>query len=180
MPVVDVRWLTVVFLCVGGIFAYAFLGEALEGRQDVSAGFDCVGGGNDVGVGVGGVGVGVQGGTGRFVWVDGPGGDVDLGWRMSLCAYMLCLIQRAKTYLFTLATSIRLQEGVHVLPAVVVADSANVCLGDWLEGVTSSIAKDKLLHVGGLDLAAVVEDVAVGTDENLGEVQGGDVDLAVP
>ena len=51
----------------GGVFGGGRVGEdagwreALEGREDVGAGFDRVGGGYDVGIGVGRIGVRVHG-----------------------------------------------------------------------------------------------------------------------
>jgi hypothetical protein len=88
--------------------------------------------------------------------VDGPSGDV---------------------YLLALGDVEGLEEGVHVLPAVELADAANIGLGDGLEGVAGAVAVDELLDVGRLDLAAVVDDLAGRADENLGQVQGGVVDL---
>ena len=79
--------------------------------------------------------------------VDGPSGNV---------------------YLLALGDVEGLEEGVHVLPAVELADAANLGLGDGLEGVAGAVAVDELLDVGGLDLAAVVDDIAVRGNEYLG------------
>lgn len=88
--------------------------------------------------------------------VDGPSGNV---------------------HLLALGNVEGLEEGVHVLPAVELADAANLGLGDGLEGIAGAVAVDELLDVGGLDLAAVVDDLAGWADEHLGQVQGGVVDL---
>ncbi|KAI6752059.1 hypothetical protein HG531_006755 [Fusarium graminearum] len=71
----------------------------------------------------------------------------------------------------------RLEEGVHVLPAVELTNTANLSLTDRHESVASSITVDELLDVSGLDLAAVVDDSTVRTDQNLGQVESGVVNL---
>lgn len=70
-----------------------------------------------------------------------------------------------------------LQEGVHVLPTVEVTDTADLSVHDGLGGVTSAVAEDEALDVGGLDLAAVVYDVASWVDHDLSGVQTGEIDL---
>lgn len=64
----------------------------------------------------------------------------------------------------------RLEEGIHVLPAVELAETAEVGVDDGQEGVAVAVAVDELLNVCGLDLASVVEDIASGRDEDLREV----------
>jgi hypothetical protein len=57
------------------------------------------------------------------------------------------------------------------------AKAAKLRLSNGLEGVASTIAVDELLDVGGLDLAAVVDDFPGGIDQSLSKVEGGMVDL---
>lgn len=70
-----------------------------------------------------------------------------------------------------------LQERVHVLPAVELAETTQLCLGNTLEGVASTIAVDKLFDVSRLDLAAVVDDFTGWVDQSLGQVESGVVNL---
>lgn len=130
--------------------------EALEGGEGPGAGLVGVRGRDEVGRGVGVVGGRVGGNLALDARVDGPGGDVDL---------------------LPLAHVQGLEEGVHVLPAVELAQPPELGLRDGLEGVAGAIAVDELLDMGGLDLAAVVDDVAFGVNKSLGEVQSGVVDL---
>jgi hypothetical protein len=71
----------------------------------------------------------------------------------------------------------RLEERVHVLPAVQLAEAAELGGDDRLECVAGAVTVDELLDVSGLDLAAVVDDLSRGVDESLGEVAGRVVDL---
>lgn len=141
---------------LGGGLLEALDAEALEGGEGPGARLVGVGRRDEVGRGVGVVGRGIRGDLALDARVDGPGGDVDL---------------------LPLAQVQGLEEGVHVLPAVELAQPSELRLGDGLEGVAGAIAVDELLDVGGLDLAAVVDDVSLWVDEGLGEVQGGVVDL---
>lgn len=131
-------------------------GEALEWSEGPSARLVGVSWCDEVGGIVGIVGCRVWGDLALEAGVDWPGGDVNL---------------------FTLADVEGLEEGVHVLPAVELAQPSDLRLRDGLEGVARAITVDELLDVGRLDLAAEVDDVAFRVDEGLGEVQGGVVDL---
>jgi hypothetical protein len=71
----------------------------------------------------------------------------------------------------------RLEERVHVLPAVQLAEAAELGGDDRLESVAGAVTVDELLDMSGLDLAAVVDDLSRGVDESLGEVAGRVVDL---
>lgn len=75
--------------------------------------------------------------------VDGPGGDVDL---------------------LAFGHVERFEEGVHVFPAVELAEAAEFGGGYGFEGVACAVAVDELLDVCGLDFAAVVYDFACGVD----------------
>lgn len=130
--------------------------EALEWSEGPSAGLVGVCWRDEVGSIVGVVGCRVWGDLALEAGVDWPGGDVDL---------------------LTLADVQGLEEGVHVLPAVELAQPSDLRLRDGLEGVAGAIAVDELLDVGGLDLASQVDDVSFGVDECLREVQCGVVDL---
>lgn len=55
----------------------------------------------------------------------------------------------------------------------------NVCLGYRLEGISSSVTENQLFHMSWLDFATMVDDVAGGGDQNLREMQAGDIDLTV-
>lgn len=70
-----------------------------------------------------------------------------------------------------------LEEGVHVLPAVELTKTSNVRLRDRLESVTGAVTVDKLLDVGRLNLAAVVEDLTSRGDQDLSQVEGSVVNL---
>jgi len=58
----------------------------------------------------------------------------------------------------------RFEEGVHVFPAVELAQATEFSLRDGFEGIASAVTVDELLDVCGLDLAAVVDDFACGVD----------------
>jgi hypothetical protein len=82
-----------------------------------------------------------------------------------------------------------LEERVHVLPAVQLAEATDISLADRHEGVARAITVYKLLDVGRLDLATMVDNIAVRSDEDLGEVESGvvnlreaerDIDLVIP
>lgn len=141
---------------LGGGLLQTLNAEALEWGEGPCAGLVGVRWGDKV---RGAVGI-----VGRRVWrdlaldtrVDRPGGDVDL---------------------LPLGDVQGLEEWVHVLPAVELSQPAELRFGDGLEGVTGAIAVDELLNVGGLDLAAVVNDVALRVDEALGDVARRVVDL---
>lgn len=81
--------------------------------------------------------------------------------------------------LFAQRGRICLHERVHVLPAVQVAHAADLRLRHRLGRVACSVTKDQALDVGGPDLAAVVEDIASGRDQDLCSVQTCKVDLRV-
>lgn len=91
---------------------------------------------DDVGVGVADVGVRVGVLEGGGVRVQRPCGDVDL---------------------LALRDGVRLEEGVHVLPAVEVADAANLGIHHHVGGVAGAVTEDETLDVGGANLAAVVD-----------------------
>lgn len=74
---------------------------------------------------------------------------------------------------------IRLHERIQILPAIQLPDAADLRLHNRGSRVARAIAKDQLLCVGGLDLAAVVDDVARRGDQHLGHVQTGKVNLGV-
>lgn len=90
--------------------------------------------------------------------VERPAGDVDL---------------------LALGDGVGLEERVHVLPAVEVADAADLGIHDHVGGVAGAVAEDEALNVSGADLAAVVNDVACRVDHNLGGVEAVEVDLRV-
>ena len=79
--------------------------------------------------------------------------------------------------LLTLGNIERLEEGVHVLPAVQLAEAAKFGLSDRLDGVAGTITVNKLLHMGRLDLAAVVDDFTRRINQRLGQVESGVIDL---
>lgn len=141
---------------LGGGLLQALDAEALEWGEGPGTGLVGVRRGDEVGCGVGVVGRRVWIDLALDAWVDWPGSDVDL---------------------LSLGDVQRLQEGVHVLPAVELAQPSKLSLGDGLEGVARAITVDELLDVCRLDLAAVVDDVALRVDEGLGEVARGVVDL---
>jgi len=70
-----------------------------------------------------------------------------------------------------------LEERVHVLPAVELTKAANVSVSDRYEGIAGAISVDKLLYVTRLDLAAVVDDIAIRVDHDLGKIASGIVNL---
>jgi hypothetical protein len=63
------------------------------------------------------------------------------------------------------------QKRLAVLPAVKSSDSAELGGHDRLEGLALSVAIDGSLHVGGLDLAAMVDDGASLVDERLENIR---------
>lgn len=91
-----------------------------------------------------------------FAGIDRPGGDVDL---------------------LSFGHVEGFEEGVHVFPAVELAEATEFSLRDGLEGVACAIAVDEFLDVRGLDFAAVVDDFTGGIDQGLREVECGVIDL---
>lgn len=81
--------------------------------------------------------------------------------------------------LLTERGGISLQERVHVLPTVQVSNAADLGLHHGLGSVASAVSENKALDVGGLDLAAVVDDIASWCDHNLGGIQTGEIKLRV-
>lgn len=71
----------------------------------------------------------------------------------------------------------RLEERIHVLPAVELTEATELRGYNREEGIAGPIAVDELLDVCGFDLAAVVDDLAVGVDERLREVQCSMIDF---
>ena len=118
--------------------------NCLEGCERERASLDGVSGSDDVGVGVADVSVRVGVFGGRSVRVQRPCGDVDL---------------------LALGDGVRLEEGVHVFPAVEVADAANLGIHHHVGGVAGAVTEDETLDVGGADLAAVVDLGAKGLSQ---------------
>lgn len=158
-----------------GVELDAGSGDGLERSQGVGSGLKSVRWGDDlvcvsmifsydnlvgiyIGIGVGIVGVWVWIHQVRNIWVQWPSGNMDL---------------------FSERGGVCLQEWIHVLPAVEMADAANLGVHDGDGGVAGSVAKDETLNVRGLDLAAVVDDLARWRDHDLRGVQGGKVKLGV-
>lgn len=141
---------------LGRVLLQTLHAQPLKGRQGPGTRLNGISRRHEVGRRVGHVGrrVGV---LERFLaGIDGPRGDVDL------------LAHRDVE---------RLEEGVHVLPAVELTEAAELGRGDRHEGVTRAVAVDELLDMGGLDLAAVVDDLTTGIDQSLRQVKGGVVDF---
>lgn len=67
----------------------------------------------------------------------------------------------------------------HVFPAVEVAQVADFSLDNTVQGIAGALAENKLLNVCGLNLAAVVNDVAVGVNDDLGNVKAVALNLRV-
>jgi hypothetical protein len=134
----------------------AFLAQSLEGSQGPGASLNGIRWSNKVRSRFGNIGgrVGIL--ERLLAGINGPCCDVDL---------------------LALGDVERLQERVHVLPAVELPEATQLCLGDTLEGVAGTIAVDKFLDVSRLDLAAVVDDFTGRVDESLGKVESGMIDL---
>lgn len=125
----------------------ALLAEPLERRERPRARLNRIRRRNKIRRRVRHVGGRVRVHEGLLARVDGPGGDVDLLAHGDVEG---------------------LQERVHVLPAVELAEAAELRGHHGLEGVAGPVAVDELLDVRGLDFAAVVEDFAGWRDEDLG------------
>lgn len=67
----------------------------------------------------------------------------------------------------------------YVFPAVEVAKVANLSFDHTDQRVASSLTKHELLNVRGLDLAAMVDDIAIGINYNLGNIHAVALDLGV-
>lgn len=132
--------------------------DGLEGCESERASLDGVSRSDDIGVGIADIGVRVRILECGGVRVQRPCGNVDL---------------------LALRNGVCLEEGVHVLPAVEVANSANLGVHDHVGGVTSTVAEDETLNVCGADLAAVVDDVAGRVDHDLGGVETVQIHFAV-
>lgn len=141
---------------LGSVDLQTLDGETLERSKSPCSGLDGVLRSDQVRGRISVVGGRVRVNLALLAGVDRPGGNVNLLSSRDVKA---------------------LEERVHVLPAVKLTDAANAGLADRLEGVTGAVTVDKLLDVSGLDLASVVNDVAIRGDEDLREVKSGVVDL---
>ena len=70
-----------------------------------------------------------------------------------------------------------LHERIHVLQAVELAQTANVGVGNGHELVSRTISVDKPFDMARLDLAAVVDNLSSGRDQDLSKVAGREVNL---
>ena len=77
------------------------------------------------------------------------------------------------------AGCVRVQKGIHVLPAVQLSNPSNVSINNRLEGVPSPIAEDELFDMRWLDLLSVIEYVPRWSNKDLSEMQSCHVNLAV-
>jgi hypothetical protein len=141
--------------------------QALERCESPSTRLNSILGSDQVRGGVSIVGSRIRSNLTLFSRVDRPSSDVNL---------------------LTSRDVERLEEGVHVLPAVKLSNTTDVSLADGHEGVAGAISVDELLNVSRLDLATEVDDGTVGADEGLSEVEScvvdlreaeGDVDLVI-
>lgn len=67
----------------------------------------------------------------------------------------------------------------HVFPAVEMAQIANFSLNNGIQGIAGALAKHKLLNVCGLNLAAMVDNIAIGVNDDLGNVKTAALNLRV-
>lgn len=67
----------------------------------------------------------------------------------------------------------------HIFPAVEVTQVPNFSLNNGVQGIASALTKNKLLNVCGLNLAAVVNNVAIGVNDDLGNVKAVALNLRV-
>ena len=79
--------------------------------------------------------------------------------------------------LFTSGHVERLEEGVHVFPAVELTETTELSRHNREESVPGAVTVDKLFNVCRLDLAAVVDDFTIGIDERLRNVESGVINL---
>jgi hypothetical protein len=115
--------------------------------------------------------------VGRSDQVGGRVGDIGRRVRVLQCLFARVHWPSSNVNLLAERHVERLEERVHVLPAVQLAEAAELGGDDRLECVTGAVTIDELLDVSGLDLAAVVDDLSRGVDESLSEVAGRVVDL---
>lgn len=141
---------------LGGVDLETLNRETLEGSKSPGTSLNSVLGSDEVRSRVGVVGSRIRVNLTLLARVDRPSSNVDL---------------------LTSRDVERLEERVHVLPAVQLTDTADVSLADGHEGVARAITVDKLLDMSRLDLATVVDHIAIRTDEDLREVESGVVDL---
>lgn len=139
-----------------GILLESLYTQSLEGCKGPSASLDGVSGRNQVRGRVRNVSGRVRVLESFFTRIHRPRCDMDL---------------------LTLRDVERLEEGVHVLPAVQLTETTKFSLSDRLESITSTITVDQFLNMGRLDLSAVVDDLACWVNQSLSEVQGGMVNL---
>lgn len=139
-----------------GVLLEPFLAQPLEGCEGPGTSLDGICGCDKVGSRFRNVRrrVGVL--ERLFSWVYRPSSDVNL---------------------LALGNVERLQEGVHVLPAVELAEAAELSLCNGHKGVAGTVTIDELLNVGGFDLATVVDHLAVRVNKCLREVERSVVNL---
>lgn len=67
----------------------------------------------------------------------------------------------------------------HIFPAVKVAQVANFSLNNAIQGIAGTLAKNELLNVCRLNLAAVVNNIAIGINDDLSNVKAVALNLRV-
>jgi hypothetical protein len=150
------RWIGLGLHTLGCSLLETFLAKPLKGSQGPSASFD-----------------GVRRGDKIRSWFSDVGGWVGV---------LECLLAgvhrpRCDVNLLALGDIEGFQEGVHILPAVELSQTSELCLGDTLESVACAIAVDELLDMSRLDFAAVVDDFTGRVDQSLGKVKSGVVNF---
>jgi hypothetical protein len=67
----------------------------------------------------------------------------------------------------------------YILPAVQVSKGANLRLNNAVQRVAGTFAKNETFHMGGLDLAAVIDDLSKRINNDLGHVETVAINLGV-
>ena len=123
------------------VLGNTLLRQALEWRKHVGASFNGIGWADDVRIGVADVGVGVWIIESGLVWVYGPCCDMDLAeFYIRSRGHTFGITH--EVYLLSKTGRIRLQEGVHVLPAVQLSDPTDISVNDRFKAISSPIAED--------------------------------------
>lgn len=82
-------------------------------------------------------------------------------------------------HLWPLAVLFEREQVAHVFPAVQMTKSTNLRLNHTSKGITGALAENKSLNVGRLNLAAVVDNITMRVDDDLGHVEAVAVNLGI-
>ena len=82
--------------------------------------------------------------------------------------------------LFSQADRVRFEERIHILPAIQLSDSSDLCIDDHARRIPRSVPEDQALDVSSSDLAAMVDYIPSRINQNLTGIQRVQINLRIP